>query len=244
MAQGRYDSLLLFYVDDAAALSPQAKHLTNAVPDNQKRCKALFVDNKRTIVYNSRMRRRDENKKEAIFQATKELLNEVGFSEISMSKIAKRAGVSAATIYVYFDNKDDMLKKLYLDVKNHLAAAIIHTLDETQPIRHIVELAMRGYLDFILAHREDYLFLEQFANSPMLENLCIEEHVPSFEAMHTIIAKGQREGILRQVDETLLISFCYLPIAQLVKENVKGTLELTEEAIQTVLDMSWNAIRA
>ena len=31
---------------------------------------------------------------EAIFQATIQLLNEIGFSEISMSKIAKRANVS------------------------------------------------------------------------------------------------------------------------------------------------------
>lgn len=196
------------------------------------------------IVYNRAMRRKDENKKEAIFKATKELLNEIGFADASMSKIAKRAGVSAATIYVYFENKDDMLKKLYLDVKQNLFQALHAVLDESQPVRYAVEQAMRSYLTFILENEADYLFLEQFSNSPMLENLCIEEEVPSFGSLFAIIAKGKREGLLRPVDDYLLIHYCYLPISQLAKEQMKGNTQISEEAIQTIIDMSWNAIRA
>ncbi|MFN0223999.1 TetR/AcrR family transcriptional regulator [Paenibacillus sp. KR2-11] len=52
-----------------------------------------------------------------MFKATIQLLNEIGFSDISMSKIAKRAHVSPSTIYVYFENKEDMLSKLYSNGK-------------------------------------------------------------------------------------------------------------------------------
>ncbi|MDB4867155.1 MAG: TetR family transcriptional regulator [Cohnella sp.] len=38
-----------------------------------------------------------------------------------MSKIAKKAGVSASTIYVYFENKEDMLNKLYLSIKKKMS---------------------------------------------------------------------------------------------------------------------------
>ncbi|MCZ8522715.1 helix-turn-helix domain containing protein [Paenibacillus mucilaginosus] len=69
------------------------------------------------IVYYRIMRHKDENKNEAIFKATIQLLNEIGFSDISMSKIAKRAHVSPSTIYVYFENKEDMLSKLYSNGK-------------------------------------------------------------------------------------------------------------------------------
>jgi hypothetical protein len=40
-----------------------------------------------TIVYYKIMRHKDDTKNEAIFQTTIELLNVVGFSEISISKI-------------------------------------------------------------------------------------------------------------------------------------------------------------
>lgn len=196
------------------------------------------------IVYNKSMRRKDENKKEAIFKATKELLNEIGFADISMSKIAKRAGVSAATIYVYFENKDDMLKKLYLDVKRNLFRALQAVLDDSQPVRYAVEQAMRSYLAFIMENKADYLFLEQFSNSPMLQNLCIEEELPSFGSLFAIIEKGKREGLLRPVDDYLILHYCYLPISQLAKEQMKGNAQISEESIQTVIDMSWNAIRA
>ena len=62
------------------------------------------------------MRIKDDNKKNAITKAVISLSNEIGFSNVSMSKIAKRAGVSSSTLYVYYENKDDMFSKVYADV--------------------------------------------------------------------------------------------------------------------------------
>ena len=205
---------------------------------------ARYIDNNRIIIYYILMRRRDDNKKEAIFQATKELLTEIGFSDTSMSKIAKRAGVSAATIYVYFDNKDDMLRKLYLDVKEKLAASIVQAIDQSMPVREAMERSMQGYLHFILDNRVDYLFLEQFSNSPLLQNLCIQDEIPSFASFQSIVEKGIREGILRQVDVSLVYLYCALPLAQLAKNAIKGNASITPEDLQTIYEMSWNAIRA
>jgi hypothetical protein len=50
-----------------------------------------LLDYYRTIVYYRNMRTKDDSKKEAIFEATIGLLNEIGFANISMSKIAKSA---------------------------------------------------------------------------------------------------------------------------------------------------------
>lgn len=37
----------------------------------------------------------------------------MGLAEISISKIAKEAGIALGTVYTYFDNKDDMLRKFF-----------------------------------------------------------------------------------------------------------------------------------
>ena len=58
------------------------------------------------------MRMKDENKKAAISKAIIGLINEIGFANISMSKIAKATGLSAATLYVYYENKEDMFRKV------------------------------------------------------------------------------------------------------------------------------------
>ena len=66
------------------------------------------------------MRRKDENKKAAITNAIVRLINEIGFANISMSKIAKATGISPATLYVYYENKEDMFRKVYMDVKKQM----------------------------------------------------------------------------------------------------------------------------
>jgi len=51
------------------------------------------------------------DKRNSLIQATIELVNNDGFNATPMSKIAKMANVSPATIYLYFDNKQDLVNK-------------------------------------------------------------------------------------------------------------------------------------
>ncbi|MFW9846659.1 MAG: TetR/AcrR family transcriptional regulator, partial [Candidatus Thorarchaeota archaeon] len=48
------------------------------------------------------MRTRDQAKYDAIVDASIKLVNKLGFDGISISKIAKKAKVSPATLYIYF----------------------------------------------------------------------------------------------------------------------------------------------
>src|SRR5258708_3844171 len=70
------------------------------------------------------MRVKDEKKEQAIFDAAITPITTNGLADTSMSKIAKVADVSAATIYIYFENKEDMLNKTYTHVKREIAAAL------------------------------------------------------------------------------------------------------------------------
>ena len=73
-----------------------------------KKLQIFPVEIKRTVGYNDCMRMKDENKKAAITKAIIGLINQIVFANISMSKIAKATGLSAATLYVYYENKEDM----------------------------------------------------------------------------------------------------------------------------------------
>lgn len=79
------------------------------------------------------MRYKDNTKKERIIISAIQLINEVGLAETSMSKIAKKAGVSAGTIYVYFENKEDMIKKLYLEVKKEMQQKLLYGVNNSLP---------------------------------------------------------------------------------------------------------------
>ena len=85
------------------------------------------------------MRIKDLHKQEAIIEATVLLVNEIGFVSSSVSKIAKKAGVSPATIYIYYENKDDLLVSTYVEIKKKMSRALLKNLDNSLPIRDVLE---------------------------------------------------------------------------------------------------------
>jgi TetR/AcrR family fatty acid metabolism transcriptional regulator len=59
------------------------------------------------------MRKKEGNKETDILSAAISVFAESGFFDAKISKIAELAKVSIGSIYVYYDNKDDLLYKIF-----------------------------------------------------------------------------------------------------------------------------------
>ncbi len=189
------------------------------------------------------MRTRDDEKKEALFQATIKLVNEIGFVSSSVSKIAKEAGVSPATIYVYYKNKEDLLVSTYIDIKLSMSRAIMNDFDNTLPIRDILKNVWFSMFEWISNNLEYYKFMEQFSNSPyssLVDHQALEQY---FIEVITVLERGKKEKIIKNVDWHLLGAFMYHPISGLANPNYRKGFELTEEDIETAFTMAWDAIK-
>lgn len=189
------------------------------------------------------MRYKDENKKESISNAAIRLINEMGLAESSMSKIAKKAGVSPATIYIYFENKDDMIKKLYLMVKQDMQQKIFNAIDCSMPIKAAFELVLKKYIHYFLNNKDYFLFFEQFVNSPLIQNLCCEESQMAIKSFLELIENGKRQNIFKNIDNYLIFAYTFCPLIQLAKQYFNERYVLHEENIENVIEMSWNAIK-
>ena len=71
----------------------------------------------------------DKEKRRQILEGAREVFRAKGYEGASMDGIAKAAGVSKGTLYVYFTNKDELFAELITEEKQELAAA----LDAFQP---------------------------------------------------------------------------------------------------------------
>jgi AcrR family transcriptional regulator len=56
-----------------------------------------------------------EVRRQAILKAARKLLGEVGTSELSLSELARRSGVSKANVYRYFESREDVLLQLWIE---------------------------------------------------------------------------------------------------------------------------------
>lgn len=200
------------------------------------------VDYNRMTVYYTNMRYKDNSKKEAIYQATILLLNKDGFSATPMSKIAKHAGVSPSTIYVYFENKDDMLKKLYLDTKQKMGAKMFADTDGMD-IKASLAKVIRNYIDYIRENKEAFLFLQQFTNSPYMSELDDQEANNYFTPMYQLVKKGRQEGVFKNVDDDVLFAYIEPPITEAAKRYFRGEFEFTDVRIKSLIELAWSAIK-
>ena len=195
------------------------------------------------FIYYKGVRVKDDIKRNAIIEATVSLVDEIGFASSSVSKIAKRANVSPATIYIYFKNKEDLLVSTYVDIKICMANAILEGLDSSIPVRDAVFLAGNRLYTYISSHDKLFAYAEQFANSPYTDLVDEEAISTPFKPMYELIQHGIDQKIIKDVPFELLFAHMYLPIFNLVNPRLHPGFEVTPEIIETSMNMAWDAIK-
>jgi AcrR family transcriptional regulator len=189
------------------------------------------------------MRTRDDEKQEALFEATIKTVNEVGFAAASVSKIAREASVSPATLYVYYENKEDLLVSAYIEIKKAISRAILENFDPSLPIRDILKNVWHSLFAHISHNREHFQFAEQFANSPyhtLVERERVEKY---FQPLLEVVQRGIDQKIIKDVDITILEAFIFFPVFALADPRKCTDFQMTNESVDTAFTLAWDAIK-
>ena len=163
------------------------------------------------------MRRRDDEKQRRIKDAVMQLILEEGFAGASISKIAKRAGVSPATVYIYYENKDEMLRELYLEYAEDSFTYLTEHTDPEMDASELIETLMRSYYAYIHEHREIYSFVDQFSHCPALSDRCSAQSTSC--ALFRLIDEKKREGEIRNVSDDSIATVLFYPVKAVAMMN-------------------------
>lgn len=189
------------------------------------------------------MRFKDNDKKKALFNATIKLVNEIGFDSSSVSKIAKEAGVSPATLYIYFDNKEDLLVSTYVQIKLKTSKAVLNEFDDNLPIQEALKDIWVKMFKHMAQNQNAYKFAEQFANSPYISLVNREELEAHYEPIFALLQKGIEEKLIKNVDAELLTAFMFYPLSYLTNPRSCSGPLLENVDLDTAFTMAWDAIK-
>lgn len=89
----------------------------------------------------------DPQKRRQILAGAREVFLAKGYEGASMDGIAKAAGVSKGTLYVYFDNKESLFEALILEEKAGLAENLFDRTGSDGDLRDYLVRLGRRYLD-------------------------------------------------------------------------------------------------
>ena len=189
------------------------------------------------------MRIKDEHKRAALIEATIKVVNEIGLASSSVSKIAKEAGVSPATIYVYYENKEDLLFSTYVQIKRELAEALVKDLDESLPVRDIMKRVWFDGFKYAGRNRERFDYKEQFVGSPYIDMVDGREIEEILRPIINVFARGVEEKVLKDIDPNLQWTFTNEMMTALSDPKHWGGFKPTLENIEMAFDMAWDAIK-
>lgn len=184
-----------------------------------------------------------KDKRKAILDSSLELIALQGFHGTSMKQIADSANVAAGTIYVYFKKKDDLIHQLFIEIRKELNDVIFGGFDKEIGFKENFMSLWNDVLEYYLQHPLKYNFLEQFSNSPFINNVVVEEGTQALAPAYSLFRDAQKQGTLKQLPISALIALTHGPIVALVKMNNIGEI-IIEEKIdkKQFAEASWLSI--
>ena len=189
------------------------------------------------------MRTRDQAKYDAIVTSSIQLINTIGFDGISISKIAKKAKVSPATIYIYFENKEDLFTKLYTDIRTKMSQGALEGFQEEMNTEEAFKSIWYHSFTFNLRHPEYLAFREQFEQTTMMKKIKPEDF-RLFQAVDSLLRRGVREKTIKDHPLPILTAFAYAPIITLLKYHQAGIVKMDEDSIKQACEIAWNSIQS
>jgi len=182
------------------------------------------------------------DKRNALIKATIELVNNNGFHATPMSKIAKIANVSPATIYLYFENKQDLVNKTYIEVKAVYTAYAFTTYETNASVEVGFETIWKRIAEFKLNESEYAIFLAQCDNTPMIDESSRQEGIKHFQPLLDLMERGKKEGIIKPISDYLLYAYAINPLSFLMMSQQRGAFQLNEKHIEEAYQSAWDSI--
>ena len=147
------------------------------------------------------MAKKTGEKSKNILQAAKEIFSESGYHQTSVANIAKSAGIAEGTIYLYFENKEDILLTL---LRETVQNEFLNQLEKRLSFFHDARFAL---YEVVRAHFEYFGKDEKLAKVIQIE---LRQTSPTFSegirpvfqkhsrVIEAVIKNGQEQGVFRK----------------------------------------------
>ncbi len=188
------------------------------------------------------MRPKDQTKYNAIIKASLNLVKELGFTGISISKIARQANISPATIYIHFKNKEDLFTQLYSKIRTDMSSAALKGVHEKKEVEHIFKSIWINFFKYSLNHPDYLIYREKFEQTPMMEKIKPEDF-ELYNYINNLFQQAIKEHLIKDLPIPILISFSFIPIITLLNYHFEGIIKMDKNNITEACEIAWKTVR-
>jgi AcrR family transcriptional regulator len=195
------------------------------------------------------MRTRDINKENTIREKAIGLIVKEGLDGFSMQKLAKAAGVSPATLYIYYKDRDDLITQIATEISNRLIESSLKGLHPKMSFADGMEIQWKNRMEFFLKYPLDIEFIEQIRYTPIYNTIkqTIRKNFGEVlgKFMHNAINRGEVSPLPFEV----YWSIAFAPLYQLIKFHMQGesphndVFAISDELVNQTLQLVLKALK-
>ncbi|HTQ65573.1 MAG TPA: TetR/AcrR family transcriptional regulator [Puia sp.] len=189
------------------------------------------------------MKPRDDKKIRQVFDATLKIVNESGLSGITMSDIAKEAGLATGTVYIYFKNKIDLINSLYSECRKSSANVFFKDFDEHQPFKIGFGKIVSNIIKHRTGHFDEAVFMEQCNHSPFITETTKQASRQIMEPLFTLIEKGKKEQLIKPLDTRLLLIYMIGCINEVIKQYRYNHKKIDKQLTTSLFTLCWDGLK-
>ena len=164
-------------------------------------------------------KRRKHARPEELVAAALELFGEQGFANTSLKDVGKKAGVSKATVYLYFKNKEDLLlAAVQKSVVPILDFADDYEIDSDESASTMIRTLIHRWVDAFddrSASGLPKLVVAEARAIPELGTLYVDAVLQRARRLfQRILKRGVRTGEFREIDVRQVVHVLLAPVLQ------------------------------
>lgn len=183
------------------------------------------------------------NKCDLILAATLKLLASRGFHGFSIRDVAKEAGVATGTVYLYFEDREDLIKKLHSQIIATVGEEVFIAVEKDMSLYQQFQGMCRRFWSLFQQQPEMILSKGQFDHLPAdLLRSRHEEAKVVLEPLFTFFIRGREQQVLKNFPDEILFSLAFEPYFEIARKTLQGFVTVDEVMLEQIIQASWDSI--
>ena len=168
------------------------------------------------------MRPRNLEKEAAIRSIALQIIADEGLENLTMQKLAKAADISPRTIYIKYENKEDLLIKLFVEeVLVAYEQAILKDFGEDMEFAEGVKKLWQNGFRYLKNNRHAFALILHGKSSPMLNKAYQAANIKEgdfFSPILRFLKRNVAAGVIRDFPQEVHRALLFSPLLDIVNE--------------------------
>lgn len=182
----------------------------------------------------------EEFRRDTMLKAARHVVALRGLAGASMQAIADEARVAKGTLYLYFEDRDDLIEQATSRVFDELLALVRAELPPGRPLREALRGLVRTSLEFFETHRE---FLRVYVEMRGPEGAACQrrrrrpQYGRYLEQLQAFLADSARRGELKPFDPARLALFLAEGMSAILRQHVEERGRKSAEDLEWIVEL-------